>query len=170
VAAKDEQKDTTEQKPSGKSGKKKMIIIGSIILTAVAVGAAVFFFMHGRGESAEVAEGEGENTHAAAASKKVHAIFTMEPLIVNIHDSEELRYLKIKLDFEITAPEAKAEIDPFLPQMQDAILVLLSGKQMADITTTEGKNRLKEEIMASVGKIVPPKKITRVYFTDFVVQ
>ena len=170
MAAKDEQKDTAEQKPSGKSGKKKMIIIGAIILTAVAVGAAVFFFMHGRGEADEDGEEGGENAHAAAATKKVHAIYSMEPLIVNVHDSAELRYLKIKLDFEISGPEAKAEIDPFLPQMQDAILVLLSGKQMAEITTTEGKNRLKEEIMAGVGKIVPPKKITRVYFTDFVVQ
>jgi flagellar FliL protein len=169
VAAKDEQKETAEQKPSGGS-KKKWFLIGGILVTAISIGAAVFFFMHGRGEGEEGEEGEGENTHAAAATKKVHAIYPMEPLIVNIHDSAELRYLKIKLDFEINGPETKAEIDPFLPQMQDAILVLLSGKQMAEITTTEGKNRLKEEIMASVGKIVPPKKITRVYFTDFVVQ
>jgi flagellar protein FliL len=162
-----EQKDATEQKPSSK---KKMIIIACIILTAVAVGAAVFFFMHGKGESEEGVEGEGEKQHEASSAKKVHAIFSMDPLIVNIHDGEELRYLKVKLDFEINGPEAKAEIDPFLAPMQDAILVLLSGKQMAEITTTEGKNKLKEEIMATVVKIVPPKKITRVYFTDFVVQ
>jgi len=169
VAAKDEQKDTTEQKPSGGS-KKKWFLIGGILVTAISIGAALFFFMHGKGESEEDAEGEGENTHAAAATKKVHAMFPMEPLIVNIHDSGELRYLKVKLEFEISSAEAKVEIDPCLAPMKDAILVLLSGKQMEEITSTEGKNRLREEIMATVGKIVPPKKITRVYFTDFVVQ
>ncbi len=170
MAAKDEQKETTGKKPLGGSGKKRMILIVGILLTAVAVGAGVFFFMHGRGEGEEGAEGDGEKKHVAGAEKKAHALYPMEPLIVNIHDNGELRYLKVKLEFEINDPEAKAEIDPFLAPMQDALLVLLSGKQMEEITTTEGKNRLKEEIMASVGKIVPPKKITRVYFTDFVVQ
>jgi len=169
VAAKDEQKETSEKKPSGGS-KKKWFLIGGILITAIAVGAGVFFFMHGRGEAEEGSEGEGENKHHAAAAKKVHAIYPMEPLIVNIHDSGELRYLKVKLEFEISSAEAKVEIDPCLAPMKDAILVLLSGKQMEEITSTEGKNRLREEIMATVGKIVPPKKITRVYFTDFVVQ
>jgi flagellar FliL protein len=170
VAAKEEQKDTAEKKPSTGSRKKWIILTGGILVTLIAVGVAVFFFMHGRGEGEEGAEGEGENKHEAAATKKVQAIFPMEPLIVNIHDGAELRYLKVKLEFEVNGPEAKAEITPFLAPMQDAILVLLSGKQMADITTTEGKNRLKEEIMACVGKIVPPPKISRVFFTDFVVQ
>lgn len=169
VAAKDEQKkDTAEQKPSGGSRKKWIIFIGVFIFVAVVAGAAAFFFLRGRGDAAEGEDG-GEKTHEAAA-KKVHAIYPMEPLIVNIHDGEELRYLKVKIEFEISSPEAKAEIDPLLAPMQDAILVLLSGKQMADITTTEGKNKLREEIMASIGKIVPPKIISRVYFTDFVVQ
>lgn len=170
MAAKDEQKkDTAEQKQSGGSRKKWMILIGGFVLVAVIAGGAAFFFLRGRGDSAEGEEG-GEKTHEASAAKKVHAIYSMEPLIVNIHDGEEMRYLKVKLEFEISSPEAKAEIDPFLAPMQDAILVLLSGKQMSEITTTEGKNKLKEEIMASVGKIVPPNKISRVYFTDFVVQ
>jgi len=169
VAAKDEQKETAENKPSGGS-KKKWFLIGGILITAIAVGAGVFFFMHGRGEGEEGAEGDGEKKHEATAAKKVHSVYPMDPLIVNIHDGGELRYLKVKLEFEINGLDAKAEIDPFLAPMQDALLVLLSGKQMEEITTTEGKNRLREEIMASVGKIVPPKKITRVYFTDFVVQ
>lgn len=168
MAAKDEQKDVTEQKSSGGS-KKKWFLIGGSLVMAVVAGVAIFFFMSGRGESEEGGE-DGEKTHSAETAKKIHAIYHMEPLIVNIHDGAELRYLKVRLEFEISNPEAKAEIDPLLTPMQDAILVLLSGKQMEEITTTDGKNKLKEEIMACVGKIVPPQKITRVYFTDFVVQ
>lgn len=166
MAAKDEKKEATEEKPSGGSKKKWIIIIAAVLIAAIAIGVGVYFFMGGHGESGEGEEG-GEKKHEA---KKVHAAYPMEPLIVNIHDGAELRYLKIKLEFEISSPEAKAEIDPLISPMQDAILVLLSGKQMEEITTTEGKSKLKEEIMACVGKIVPPKKITRVYFTDFVVQ
>jgi flagellar protein FliL len=170
VAAKEEQKDTAEKKPSTGSRKKWIILTGGILVTLIAVGVGVYFFMSGRDDGEEGAEGEGDQKHAASVEKKEKAIFPMEPLIVNIHDGAELRYLKVKLEFEVNGAEAKTEITPLLAPMQDAILVLLSGKQMADITTTEGKNRLKEEIMACVGKIVPPKKISRVFFTDFVVQ
>jgi flagellar FliL protein len=34
----------------------------------------------------------------------------------------------------------------------------------------QGKNQLREEILASINKIIPPGKIAKVYFTDFVVQ
>jgi flagellar FliL protein len=170
VAAKEEQKDTAEKKPSSGSGKKWIILSVVILVVLIAVGVGVYFFMSSRDDGEEGAEGEGDQKHAASVEKKEKAIFPMEPLIVNIHDGAELRYLKVKLEFEVNGAEAKTEITPLLAPMQDAILVLLSGKQMADITTTEGKNRLKEEIMACVGKIVPPKKISRVFFTDFVVQ
>lgn len=171
MAAKDEKKDAPEIKESAGSKKKRIFIIGGILITVIVVGVAVFFFMRGRGESSEGAE-DGEKTHEAAAGTKTpaHAVYPLEPLIVNIHDGAELRYLKIKMEFEIKSPEAKSEIDPYLAPMQDAILVLLSGKQMGEISTVEGKNRLKDEIMAGVGRIVPPGKITRVYFTDFVMQ
>jgi flagellar FliL protein len=170
VAAKDEQKETTE-KGSGGSKKKWIFIIGGIVILAIVAGVLVFFLMRGDGEDEEGSE-EGENTHESSKENNSHAkaVYPLEALIVNIHDGPELRYLKIKLEFEIKDAETKGEIDPFMAPMQDAILMLLSGKQMGDITTTEGKNKLKEEIMASVGKIVPPGKITRVYITDFVVQ
>jgi flagellar FliL protein len=170
VAAKDEQKETTE-KESGGSKKKWIFIIGGIVVLAIVAGVVVFFLMRGDGEDEEGSE-EGEKTHEASKEKNSHtkAIYPLEPLIVNIHDGPELRYLKIKIEFEIKDAEAKGEIDPLLPPLQDSILMLLSGKQMADVTTTEGKNKLKQEIMANVGRIVPPGKITRVFITDFVVQ
>ena len=170
MAAKEEQKETTEKK-SGGSKKKWIFIIGGVVVLAIVAGAVVFFLMRGNGEGGEGSE-DGEKTREASAEKKANtkAMFSLDPLIVNIHDGPELRYLKIKLDFELKGAEAKEEIPSLLPPIQDSILMLLSGKQMGDITTTEGKNKLKEEIMASVGKIVPPGKITRVYITDFVVQ
>jgi flagellar FliL protein len=41
---------------------------------------------------------------------------------------------------------------------------------MQEIQDLQGKNQLREQILAAVGKIVPPDKVTKVYFTDFVVQ
>ncbi|HEX9023554.1 MAG TPA: flagellar basal body-associated FliL family protein [Geobacteraceae bacterium] len=169
MANKEEQgkeKKAAEEVP--KSGKKKWIIIGVIALV-VAVGAAagVFFYMrsNGEGEGAEASAGKKE-----AAVRKTPVIYPLEPFIVNIHDGANLRYLKVKLEFEITAAEAKEELDKIQAPMRDAILVLLSNKNLDDITMTDGKNKLRDEVMATVARVAPAGKVVRVYFTDFVVQ
>jgi flagellar FliL protein len=83
-----------------------------------------------------------------------------------------MRYLKVKVEFEttLTAEKAKLELDPYLSPLRDSILVLLTTKTIQDVQDLPGKNRLKEEILVAANKVVPLKKITSVYFTDFVVQ
>ena len=64
----------------------------------------------------------------------------------------------------------KAELDGRLAPIRDAVLVLLSTKTLRDIQDVQGKNQMKDEIMAAINKIIPPGKIAKIYFTDFVVQ
>jgi flagellar FliL protein len=174
VAPKDEQtreKKSTEEKPSGKSRKKRLIIIGGTsLLIVVAIAVSVFFYMRKGSGDGEDAEAGTEPKKEAASVKKSFAIYPLEPFIVNIHDGSNLRYLKVKLEFEIVNSAAKEEIDPFQAPLRDAILVLLSSKNLEDISITDGKNKLRDEVMATVAKVVPAGKISRVYFTDFVVQ
>ena len=174
MAVKDEpsrEKKTADEKPVAKSRKKRLIIIGGISVLILAIAAvSVFLYMRNNSGDGDAAEAGAEKKEASTGAKKTLAIYPLEPFIVNIHDKTELRYLKVKLEFEITSPAAKEEIDPFQAPLRDAILVLLSGKNLDDITETDGKNKLREEVMASVAKVVPPGKINRVYFTDFVVQ
>jgi len=54
--------------------------------------------------------------------------------------------------------------------MRDAILVVLTSKTLQDIQDIQGKNQLREEILTAVSKIVAQGKVTRIYFTDFVIQ
>ncbi|MFA7060595.1 MAG: flagellar basal body-associated FliL family protein, partial [Pedobacter sp.] len=79
-------------------------------------------------------------------------------------------YLKVKVEMEMASPAVKAELDGRLAPIRDAILVLLSSKTMQDIQDIQGKNQLKEDIMAAVNKHIPPGLIAKIYFTDFVVQ
>jgi flagellar FliL protein len=175
VAAKDEpsrEKKTTVEKPVAKSRNKRLIMIGgiSVLIVVIAASVSVFLYMRNNSGDGDAAEAGVEKKEVSADAKKTLAIYPLEPFIVNIHDGKELRYLKVKLEFEIASPAAKEEIDPFQAPMRDAILVLLSGKNLEDIAGTDGKNKLRNEVMATVAKVVPPGKVNRVYFTDFVVQ
>lgn len=188
--AKDEQ-SPAEQPEEGGSKKKMFIIIGAAV--GVAVVLAVVFMMMGKGDKKEKGkEGADASTEAKAdagahggAAPKAEAgahggaagaaagaanIFPLEPFIVNIYDGQELRYLKVKVEMEMAGAGVKAELDGRLAAIRDAILVLLSTKTLQDIQDVQGKNQLKDEIMVAINKIIPPGKIAKIYFTDFVVQ
>ena len=62
------------------------------------------------------------------------------------------------------------ELDKRLPQLRDAILMILPTKQYADISSTAGKIALRDEIMARLNSYLKKGQITTIYFTEFVVQ
>lgn len=161
------------------SDNKKIVIIAAVIIALAILGAAAMFFLGGKGAEkkgaseaakveakAEAKHGEGKGGEGAAAGSS----YALEPFIVNIYDGQELRYLKVKVEFELSSPQAKADLDAKVAPMRDAILVLLTTKTMQEVQDLQGKNQLREQILASVNKIVPPGDVSKVYFTDFVVQ
>ena len=185
--AKEEQAPAEE---SAEGGKKKMIIIiGAAVAVALILGV-VAFMMLGKGDSKTKKEGEAaqaEGAHGApaeapaagghggapaagGAASPAANIFPLDPFIVNIYDGQELRYLKVKVELEMVGPTVKGEIEGRLAPIRDSVLILLSAKTLQDIQDVQGKNALKDEILGAINKNIPPGKISKVYFTDFVVQ
>ena len=161
MASKEDQ--TQEKEPEKGKGKMKLIlIISAAVILAVGGTAAFFLFAHGGHEKKETAKTEKEGTPA---------IFELEPFIVNIYDGQELRYLRVKVEMEVSGgEEAKAELAARKAQMRDAILILLSAKTLLDVRDQQGKNQLRQEIFSALSKILHAGKVQKVYFTDFVVQ
>jgi flagellar FliL protein len=94
----------------------------------------------------------------------------MEPFVINLQDNQGERYLKLVIQLEISDPLGVKELDLLKPKMRDNILDLLSAKTLKELMDTGGKQRLREEIMMRLNSIVMTSKITKIYFTDFVVQ
>ncbi|MFZ4858197.1 MAG: flagellar basal body-associated FliL family protein [Desulfuromonadaceae bacterium] len=193
MAKEDQAAAEVEVEDDGK--KKKLIIIGAAVAVALILGV-VAFMMFGRGDTKTQKEGaaaqaEGGHGAAAPAAAGGHGapaaggpgaaapgavagpsanIFPLDPFIVNIYDGQELRYLKVKIELEMVSPAIKAELDARLAPIRDSLLILLSAKTLQDIQDVQGKNTLKDEILTAINKNIPPGKIAKVYFTDFVVQ
>ena len=183
--AKEEQ--AAPEADEGGSKKKLILIIGIGVVVALLLGGVAFMMLGGKkdgeakkeGAAAEAKAGGGHG--AAAPAGGGHGgdgkggpagpanMYNLDAFIVNIYDGQELRYLKLKIELEM-AGDFKAEVDSRLPPIRDAILVLLSTKTLQDIHEVQGKNQLREEILAAINKVLPPGKVSKVYFTDFVVQ
>lgn len=171
--------DQAAEAPEGGNKKMLFIIIGAAV--AVLLIVIVIVMMMGKGGKKEAKEGEAAKAEApaaagghggapAAGAGGAATVFSMEPFIVNIYDGQELRYLKVKVEMEMANPAVKAELDGRLAAMRDAILVVLTSKTLQDIQDMQGKNQLREEILTAVSKIIAQGKVTKVYFTDFVIQ
>jgi flagellar FliL protein len=57
-----------------------------------------------------------------------------------------------------------------VPQLRDAILMILPTKRYADISTTEGKTAMREELTGAVNGLLATAKVARIYFKEFVIQ
>lgn len=190
--AKEEQ--APAEAPAEGGGKKKLIIIGAAVVVALILGVVAFMVLgkdnkkttkegeaahaegaaaagaHGAPAAAPAAGAHGAPAAGGAAAGPSANIFPLDPFIVNIYDGQELRYLKVKVELEMVSPAIKAEIEGRLAPIRDSVLILLSAKTLQDIQDVQGKNTLKDEILGAINKNIPPGKIAKVYFTDFVVQ
>jgi len=107
---------------------------------------------------------------AAQKNASAAAVWPMDAFIVNLMDNGGERYLKVVLQLELSDPEVVAELKEIKPKLRDAVLGILSSKSLKDISTTEGKQRLKEEITHRLNSYLTQGRILQVYFTDFVIQ
>jgi flagellar FliL protein len=174
MAAKEEQ---VKEEKAPASKKKLFIIIGAAAAVVIVIVVVLMMTMGGGKKEAGTekkgeakAEGGHGGGHGGGDAKAVSTVFPLEPFIVNIYDGQEVRYLKMKVEFEMASADVKAEIETRQAPLRDAILVLLTTKTLQEVQDLQGKNQLREEILTAVNKILPPGKVTRVYFTDFVVQ
>ena len=94
----------------------------------------------------------------------------MEPFLVNLADTRELRYLKTTLHVESNQEKLNEEYEKRLPQLRDAILTILSSKSYNEVINSEGKTALREEIKGKMNQLLVSVKVHNIYFTEFVVQ
>ena len=161
----------------------KLLIIVSVVALLFGVGGAFVAvkFLGGSSKGAENSEehkadaeakaeskSEAGGKHGQAASPGV--MFDLDPFIVNLADTPDVRYLKLTLKLEVDSEAVAAELSTRIPQMRDAILVLLSSKDVNAIRTTQGKFQLRDEITQRINGLLKKPGVRSVYFTEFVVQ
>jgi flagellar FliL protein len=158
------------------SKKILIIIIAAFVLIMGMMGGG--FFLMWKQMSATMAQvnqqngSEAEEVEAEEAEEEVTIgpMYKMDTMIVNLADRGGKRYLRVTMQFELSTPDVVEEIEMRLPQIRDSILMILPAKLYSDISTTQGKVSLREELMAQVNGYLKKGAINTIYFTEFVVQ
>lgn len=75
-----------------------------------------------------------------------------------------------KAEEEALLHEFDEEIGTGRRLIEDAITTIVSAKTLTEVSSPEGKERLRSEIMHAVEELIPHPHVVRVLFTDFVTQ
>jgi len=172
MAKKEKDEDEDEEKEEGaeedapvkKKPIAKIIIIAVAALVVIGAGTAGALYYFSR-------SGEAKKATTSAVSPPVAAVlWSIEPFIVNLADNQGERYLKVVMQMEVSDMTVSAEMEQLKPKLRDNILDLLTAKTYSELMEMGGKQRLRDEMVTRLNSFITKGKITRVYFTEFVIQ
>ncbi|BBB60504.1 flagellar basal body-associated protein FliL [Undibacterium sp. TC4M20W] len=153
--------------PAGKSKKKLLIIIAAVVVLLVAAGGGAAFFL------TKKAPANKEKEHKAEPAK-APVFLALEPFTVNLQSNDGDKYLQISMTLQVQDEEQVNLIKANMPQVRSRLLLLLSSKDASEILSSEGKEKLVNDIIEKVAQPFTakgePQKVSGVFFTSFVVQ
>ncbi len=157
-----------------KGGKKKLFMIIAIGSVLVIASGVVAYLLLGQEEEKPMPNLVNEVSQVGAAKGEgpgtIGPMVEIESFVINIIDDKDSRYLKAAITLEMDSPQAVAEVKERMPQVRDAILLLVGNKTYNEVRDLQGKLQLRIELMNKISEIVRGGKVRRIYFTDFVVQ
>lgn len=191
---KDDDLELGDAPPAKKGGllkkilnKQVMIMAAAlIVVVAISVGSTMLLTggkSDGSEEDAEemvAEESSGKDEKKKKKKKKKGAkgestYFNMEPaFVVNFADKTGLRYLQITMEVLVSDPLVIEEIKKHKPIIRNNIVLLLSSLTYDVISTREGKQKIRTDVLKEMQKVMQEKTgepgVEAVYFTSFVVQ
>jgi len=100
------------------------------------------------------------------------------PLVVSLEDNGTIRFLQVTVELMSRDKDVITNLQTHMPVIRNNLLMLLGGQSIPSLTNREEKEKLRQESLAEVRKILKnnpgkeehPGTVEDVYFTSFVVQ
>lgn len=188
-------KEPAADKPEGKAGgKKKLIILIAIPLLLGGVGAGLWFSgilpgllgMGGEQHAAAPADGhaapagghgaaqggahggtQGGAPRAAAAA----AFFDMPEIVANLNaPGRRASYIKVRSKLELARAEDSAAVQAAMPKLLDLYTTYLRELRPEELRGSAGTQRLREELLARANIALAAPRVTDVLFLEILVQ
>lgn len=162
---------STTKNPTNSKGSSSRYRFAALALIALlTLGlAAWWIYYKGFGQFASTPRNSAE---VATVTKQAGLGPTVEirEFIVNIISEDNTHYLRTSMTIEMSSENAREEMNQRMPQIRDAILMLISNKTFEEVYDLHGKKQLKAELLHKINEILTRGEAVSVYLTDFVVQ
>ncbi len=158
----------------GAKQKPTLFIILAVVNMAVIVGVGAMVYMGQKKRQQEasiddVVQGEVQHQKEEEENREfIGKLVPLESFLVNLSGSRGRKLAKINMELEVSSVEVQEEIKQLKPKIRDIIIIILSSKTFAQVSTPDGKEQLREEIRDQVNLFLTKGQISKVYFTEFI--
>ena len=168
---------TEKKEEQDKGGKKKLIVIIAVaLILLLAGGGGGYYFLILKPQKEEMKRKQEEDSKAAALIRpvpeesKIGPMVEIKEFVVNIIGTDAAHYVKASLSLELDKDSTMEEVTKRMPQIRDAILLLIGNKTFEELQDIQGKNQVKAELKSKINSFLKTGKVNNIYLTDFVVQ
>jgi flagellar protein FliL len=180
-AAEQKHSEAPAKAPPPKGDKLGVLVFGVVVLNTFAAAGMGFLVLQMWGRIGHVEENAKTLEHKINEEKKPAAspvgkefipqelgvLYPLDAFLVNIASDRGPRFLQMKLELELDAPALEDEIALKRPAIRDAIIVLLTSRNYAELKDPKGMKKLRSDILRSVNNLLKTGQSKEVYFTQF---
>ena len=169
----------------GAGKKKKMLIIIIAVVVLLGAGGGGYFFFMGEGDESvaqtQVDGASGGETSADDSSEQSSAqvgtaLYVPMPRAFrfNVPGAARDRFVEIRVQLLVRGDNNEENAKMHIPLIESTLLGVFSQANADDLSTSAGKESLKQKSLAAVQKVMKDiednKTIEKVLFTGFVMQ
>lgn len=179
----DEKKDDV---PAGLEPRRTNGVVRTLLLVVVILAASMGGAVAGQVALARMNTPKADRTHKAEKKDSKHdepeygdpaedppsaETSVLEPMVVDIRSKEgELHHIKIGIAIEFRKPIHEEELKKVLPRARDAIISYIRALAYDDATNHQNFDAIRSELGERIAKALGKKNVSKVLFTEFVVQ
>jgi flagellar FliL protein len=172
MAKKEVEVEVAANEGSSPGPSMKMLIIVLVVVQLVMFGGLAAFLM----SSGILNKQGGQQASTEHEDKSAEAIYIpFDPAFtVNFGGASSSRFMQVTIEAMTHDPKVVEEVNKHMPVIRNSIVLLLSSQTVEAVSTLEGKEKLRQEILKSIQKILKERTgntgIDEIYFTSFVMQ
>lgn len=151
-----------EKQPKRKGGKKKILLVVILVLVLAAGAAAAKFLIFDK---------KSVSKSNAPVTKAKLKTMELDSIVVNLADKDAAHYLRVTMVLAFEGDEKFAEEleeDKFI--LRDRVIQLLRKKTNDEVTAPDYAGKLKSELIREINSHLNGKRISDIYFSEFLVQ
>ncbi len=185
--AEKEATEKNEASPVEVAPKKKglgiglILIVSLLVLVAAGVPTTLLVMANKRAAVAELEadaakadpvealheEGSNDEDELGEDEHRVGPMFPMDTFVVNLNGG---RYLRLQVQLEFAGTEVPRKFYPRIVPLRDQIISVITAKSAAELESQKGKDQLKSQIKDATNELLKREEVSKVYFTQFVIQ
>lgn len=164
-------KGAGEEKPHGGGNKLLIIVILLLVVLIGGLGGVGYLVLSGHnplggGEAAQPAQHEAKKSDAPPVFSK------LDTFVVNL-SGQSGALLQVDMQAELADADAQKRLTDYMPKVRSAVILLLSAKTAEELSTPEGKLKLKTQVRQVINGAMDSggdEPVKSVLFTSFIIQ